>query len=492
MITWFSRIPDKYWAYLSLLFWGALSFMLLNKTSYGIDEGAARALLLVWSVVDNVVSPIVTSGLPDFRTVFFVPVGFLWTGNVLAAKIATILVMSGAVWAIYTWRQRSGNSESALLASGLLLISPLVIDQIDTISVAPYLLITFAFGAWADKIYRETPLAFGGMYFAQMFLCLISTTLHPAGFAYPLALMWAWYSNPVEKQQNYFLGGIIFSVLFALLLTLGWHHVEWFTNPIRSLSNLLSGLPASGDIGTFRWLAGIGISFILLLVIWKQAGDLWADLLGRILLAALVIGIMVGDDTWSVIVSTICLYWGFPLLLRTHTNSPRGFWGQRGVTLFLLVIISTSFMLADKVRYQKVIAGDLAPRDSLIKALVENTKNFSTEETEQNSLTKKPLLIASQWPGLTMLACRCGTFPLPPPAKDEQALLAMLQGVNYLIFDPRNPNNSSLSHNLSIMNAGKVETVALQEGGVIVEIKGGAPDETIKQNNMANPVIRKQ
>jgi hypothetical protein len=70
-----------------------------------------------------------------------------------------------------------------------------------------------------------------------------------------------------------------------------------------------------------------------------------------------------------------------------------------------------------------------------------------------------------------MLACQCDTLPLPPAAKDEQALFAMLRGVNYLIFDPRDPVNSSLSHNLALMNAGKVETVALQQGGVIVEIK---------------------
>src|ERR1700690_3493598 len=154
MNNWFSRIPNKYWAYLALVFWGLLSFLLLNKTPYGIDEGAARALFLFWSVVDDVVSPIVTTGLPDFRTIFLVPAGFLWSGNVLAAKITTIFVTSFAAWFIYAWRQRSGDSESALLASGLLLISPLVIDQIDTISVAPYLLTIFALGAWSDKIYR--------------------------------------------------------------------------------------------------------------------------------------------------------------------------------------------------------------------------------------------------------------------------------------------------------------------------------------------------
>ncbi len=476
----FSRIPDKYWAYLALAFWGTLSFLLLNKTSYGIDEGAARALLLVWSVVDDVVSPIVTSGLPDFRTIFFVPAGFLWTGNVLAAKISTIFVTAGAAWLIFTWRQRSGNSESALLATGLLLISPLVIDQIDTIAVAPFLLIIFVFGAWSDKIYREAPLAFGGMYFAQIFLCLISTTLHPAGLAYPLALLWTWYKYPVGKQHKYFFGGIIFAVLFALLLTLGWHQIEWITNPIRSLSSVFSGSPTNKDIGAFRWITGIGLSLILLLVIWKQAGDLFSDFLGRILLAAFVIGILVGDETWSTIALVICLYWGFPLLLWTRTNSSRGFWGQRGITLSLLFVISTSFMLSDKVRYQKVMGGELTPRDNLIKSLIENTKDYLNEETKQSSPPKKPLQIASQWPGLTMLACHCGTFPLPPPAKNEQELFAMLHGVNYLIFDPQNPANSLLSHHLSLMDAGKVETVALEEGGVIVEIKGLAPDKITK------------
>ena len=70
-----------------------------------------------------------------------------------------------------------------------------------------------------------------------------------------------------------------------------------------------------------------------------------------------------------------------------------------------------------------------------------------------------------------MLACRCDALPLPPAANDSESLLAMLRGVNYLIFDPRDPGNSSLARNLATMEAGKVETVALQKGGVIVEIK---------------------
>jgi hypothetical protein len=473
MNNWLSLIPQKYWAYLSLLLWGVLTFILLNKTVYGIDEGAAQALLLAWSVADNVVSSIVTLGLPDFRAVILAPVGYLWTGNVLAAKIATIIVMSGAAWAFHAWRRRSGDSEGALLATGMLLISPLVLDQIDAISVAPYLLITFALGVWSDQIYRESPQAFGGMYFAQLFLCLVSTTLHPAGMAYPLALLWSWYRNPLNrKQQSYFIGGIFLTVMLALILTLGWSHVEWFANPVKGLSGLLLGSADGAEVGALRWIAGTGMLFILLLVIWKQAGNLWADLLGRTLLAALVIGMLTGDDIFGIIALTTCLYWGMPLVLQKRTDSPGGFWKQRGLALLLLVVIATTFMNIDKAHYQKVLEGNLTPRDNLIKALVENIESTQVDEQRQKSPPEKPFRIASQWPARTMLACRCDTLPLPPSVKDEQALFTMLKGINYLIFDPRDLQNSSLSHNLALMGAGKVETIVLQQGGVIVEIKG--------------------
>lgn len=472
------RIPQKFWAVTALLLWGGLSFILLNKSPYGIDEGAARALLLVWSVTDDVVSPIVTLGLPDFRALFFAPVGYLWVGNIVAAKIFTLLVMSCAVWAIHRWRQHSGNSETALLASGLLLLSPLLINQIDTISVAPYLLFVFALGAWADQSYRASPQAFGGMYFFQILLCLVSVTLHPAGLAYPLALLWGWYKNPSDaKHKNHFFGGIIFVTVLALLLTLGWNNIDWFSNPVRSLSSLLTGPSSAKNIGIFGWISGTGILAILLLVIWKQAGDLWADILGRTLLIALILGVSTGDETWSIVALTICLYWGLPLLLPAGNNSSGGFLGQRGIVMALFFILSTAFMLADKTNYQTVLDGYLSPRDNLIKTLAEDRASFVSDEPAPSLPAKQPIRVASQWPGLTMLACRCDALPLPPPAKDSDALLAMLRGVNYLIFDPRDPKNISLARNLATMDAGKVETVALQQGGVIVAIKTPLPGQ---------------
>ena len=64
-----ARIPIQIKILLLFLFWGglALLFHLLRFDPYGIDEPAARALLLNWTVADHVVNPIVVFGLPDLR-----------------------------------------------------------------------------------------------------------------------------------------------------------------------------------------------------------------------------------------------------------------------------------------------------------------------------------------------------------------------------------------------------------------------------------------
>lgn len=473
-----TRIPNRYWAYLAFALWGVISFTLLHKTSYGLDEGAAHALLLVWSVSDNVVSPILTLGFPDLRTVFLAPAGILWTGNVLAAKVTTILAMSITAWALHAWKSREGDTEGALLATGLLLLSPLFLDQIDTISVSPYLLLVFVLGAWSNQIYRESKRAFGGMYFAQIFLCLASVTLHPAGFAYPLALLWTWHKKPIDQNhRNYIFSGIISATLVALVLTSGWSHIEWFSNPIRSLSSILLG-PATGeDFGTFHWLCGIGTLFILILVLWKQAKNLFADFLGLALLFALMISAFTGDDFFALAALATCLYWGIPLMLRKTASPHSGFWEQRGMVLLLIFVVATTFMVANKARFEMLQSGNLSPRDSIIKVMAEDSGLFLNDENSQNATEKKTIRIASQWPALTMLACRCDALPLPPNAKDSAALFAMLHGIDYLVFDPHDPMNDSLSHNLANMDAGKVETVTLQRGGVIVAVKKSIPPD---------------
>lgn len=472
MNDWISKVPQRYWAYLALSAWAIMCFALLHKTFYGIDEGAAQALLLVWSVVDGVVSPVVTLGFPDFRTVFFAPIGFLWPGSMVAAKVVTILLMSGAAWSLYRWRQQSGDTEGALLATGLLLVAPLMLDQIDVVSVAVYLLITFAWGAWLDRMYREAPVPFGGIYFTQLFLSFFSVTLHPAGLAYPLVLLWAWHKTPIDKKQRgYYLGGVGLVVALALLLTLGWRHVAWFDNPVKSLAAMLLGVSSGGEFGVSRWLSGVGGLFLLLVVIWKQAGSLLNDFLGRVLLAALAISVCVGDEIFAVMALVLCLYWGVPLLLGKGENITGGFWRQRGVAFSLIMVVSTMFMMNDRAHYEVVASDYLAPRDHFLKTFADDKDIFPGESAGKDSSRKKGLRVASQWPARTMLACRCDALPLPPNAQDSDALYAMLKGIDYVLFDPRKPANGELSRNLAMMGAGKAETIILESGGVVIEMK---------------------
>src|ERR1700690_1078168 len=125
---------------LVLLPWAALVGIALRTDAYGLTEEGAKALLLAWSIGDAVASAAFTLGAPDIRVILFLPLGFLWPGQVVAAKVLTLLAMAGAGIALYRWRARDDQAEAALLATGLLLIAPLTVDAINSLSAAPFLL----------------------------------------------------------------------------------------------------------------------------------------------------------------------------------------------------------------------------------------------------------------------------------------------------------------------------------------------------------------
>ena len=58
--TLLSRIPLRYWGYLSLSLWGVAILFLLRPDLYNLDEGSAKSLLLVWSIADQVAASVVT------------------------------------------------------------------------------------------------------------------------------------------------------------------------------------------------------------------------------------------------------------------------------------------------------------------------------------------------------------------------------------------------------------------------------------------------
>lgn len=488
--TLLSRIPSRYWGYFSLLLWGGIFLFILRTDAYNLDEGSSKSILLVWSIADQVAASVVTFGAPDLRALLFLPVAFLWTGNIFAVKVFTILVFAFSVWLLYLWNRRNFNAESALIASGLLIISPLILEQIDSLSSGIYLLPAFMLGTWLNAEYRTNPRPGGGWYFAQLLVCAFTVSLHPIGLAYPLSLLWSWHTNPLDqKQQKYFFIGISFTTLFTLFMFRGWNYVEWFPNPFKSLAISLLGSTFGGEISTTRWVIGGCMFAILVLVIARQFRNMWADFTGRTLLVGLIIGLASTDSAWGTISLCTILYFGAPLLLQLHQNrTGGGFVRQRGLAMLLIIILSSVFMRADRSHYGIRQSGFLTDDDQLIRILSEEADNARKIADEGNSTDNSPapLRVASQWPSRTMIACRCDTLPLPPAASDAQSQLTMLRSITHLLFDPRHPKNTALSRNLSALGGGIVETIALQPNGVILHFKNVTPPKKVENNAPKN------
>ena len=248
------KIPPRLWAYVAMAIWGGaiLWLGLMNFAPYGLDEGAAMALLLNWSVVDQVINPVTTYGGPDFRALLFIPLGLYWSGSMVAAKVFTLMVCFGAAMLLRNWvqqrqeRQALNGEEAALIATGLFLISPMLLGQADSMGVGPYLIAAFGLGWILDKRYRASEHTISSLYFVQTLLVAISVTLHPMGLAYPLALAWSWYKNPKpgpnpEKQKKQVWTGLALASGIILAMQTGWIALSWMANPFDSLSVAILG-----------------------------------------------------------------------------------------------------------------------------------------------------------------------------------------------------------------------------------------------------------
>ena len=498
------RIPNGFWALAILVLWGLGVVALLDRSPYGLDEATARAVLVLWSASDHVAAPVVTLSVPDFRALFLLPAGILFSGSLVAAKLATLLYLVAAVLLLFLRRRAQGDAETPLLASGLLLLSPLAINAIDRIAVGPYLLVTFLAGAWADESYRTHRLRFGGFFFAQLLFSIAAITLHPAGLAYPLVLLWSWLRNPPPEPQarsvipgrerTHVLIGLVVAMLLGLALAWGWPLQHWLANPVRALGADVFAFPRENlSMGATPWLRGALVAAALAAVVIGVRRSLREDRFAATLVVAAAIGLATGDSTFALVVFVLILYWGFPQLLRVHLGHAQGlatgFASQRGMAFAALLVLSTAFLVIDRGHYsnQRLGLQTLSPHDQLISALsdaVQAEQAKREKERRPGVMTavdraKASVKVASQWPGRTMIACGCSTLPLPPASRDLRAFAANLHGLDYVIFDPRTPQNRPLSQDFAMLGGSNSTTVALQEGGVVLRLAAartqGAP-----------------
>jgi len=472
------KIPPRLQALILMCLWGGavLWFGLIRLDAFGLDEGAAIALLLNWSISDSVVSTVIALGGPDFRALLFIPLGLYWSGSMIAAKVFALMISFAAAMVLYSWsKTRAGENdeETALIATGLFLVAPITLGLANSISTGPFLILLFGLGWILDEKYRTSEHAISSLYFIQTLLVAITITLHPIGLAYPLALAWHWYKYPKsDKQKKQVWAGIAIATGIILAMQTGWIALGWMENPLISLTYAILGNRTANpaDISS---LPGLIPAALLLVVVFKQVRALLNELFGTILLLALLIGLPVADNNWAMIALAVLLYCGIPLLIQANKSIGQhaGFVGQRGLVMLVLFITATLFMQADRGQAMQLANGLLSPEDELMRELV--------PEAAQAAKEKKAFLAASQWPARTMLVIRSDVLPLPPAAKDGPAQLAIMKNITHLIFNHNDPDNTGLTKNFREIT-GETETLTRMPDGVILKIRESASKSKMK------------
>lgn len=459
---------SRYWGWGALLVWGGtlLALGMLRFDPYGMDENTAYGLLMTWTVIDRMPNPLVLQGAPDLRALVFAPVSLYWPGSLIALKVFMGLVVFLAVTQLYRWVKAQGNAEVALIASGLLLIAPITLMQINAAGSGPILLAGFAIGLWVDKRQRNSGRQLGGWYFTQLLMTAILVSIHPAGLAYPLALAWQWWRDPISpahKKQMLF--GLGIATVVILLIRFGWPAMPWGSNPLVVLGDVIMGhIP--GDPRPKEWADGVIAAALIVAVLVFGRHTILNTLLGRMLGLAVIIGAVAADYGWAFLCMAFVLYIGTPLLITLNSKmGQNNFLGQRGLVTIVLFIATTTFMIGDRGYRASVINATLDPHDQIIKALASETQDF---EDEFNTI--------SQWPARTMLALKRPVLPMPPEVESHERLVEIIGKVAFVVFDPFEAENKSIRDHLANLS-NVTETLIQQPNGVIVKFKAHAPKE---------------
>lgn len=452
---------------------GLLILNLLRTDPYGIDENGARALLLTWTVWENVTTPIVTLGPPDLRALIFIPLGAYWPGSMVAAKVFTALLVFVTVFLFYRFVSKSVSDEVALLASGLMLIAPLTLLEINQLGAGPHLLLAFAVGLWAHHRYLDANRPLGGWYFLLLFLVLYAVSLHPAGLALPVALAWEWWRQPRDsRQQKHFFLGLGFATFVTLIFRFGWPGLTFLDNPLDPLTSLWVATlpdaiePTSRLFGLFSAILAVTVIVATWPIIVRE---LWA----RLLFMACLLGSIAADAGWALIVQALILFLGLTTLVQLSKSAGGGFARQRGAVLATVFITALVFMIGDKNFRAAIQREARSAQDQILYVLALDVANRDER-----------IPIASQWPARTLLATKQPAFPLPPSRIPD--LTGALKHVNYVIFDPFIAANQPIREAIA-QSSPIFETAMIEDRAVLIKVRGKSESPTTTDTATSEP-----
>ncbi len=436
---------------------------LFRYDSYGIEEAAALDLLMNWSIVHQIASPVAFFGVPDLRAILFIPLDMHWAGSLVAAKVYTMFFMFGTALLLYNWAESRHGSEASMIATALLLIAPITLMQTDAIGVGVYLLWAFAVAAIFDQLMHASERTAPSWLFLQMLMCAFAVSLHPMGLALPLVVIWRWLREPVERKKAHrMILSLIVATVIMLLLRWGWYGMDTAAaNPLTILADALIGSPllhAANSWGMGLIIADLGIAAIIATLL-IQKMDI--DSTSLMLIVASAIGALHADHAWVLIYWATTVYLGVPLLIKLNERIGwSGISGQRGLVLIVVMVLVVMATSAAKSTY--------AVRQMELKSDTDQVIAVLQREAEAAPIDQ--FIAASQWPARTLLVTRRDVLPLPPSNPDIQDFEAKIKGITHLAFNPKQKSMHDLARNMAALSH-KYETIALMPAGVVVKIK---------------------
>ena len=447
------RLSARHAALAGLVLAAAGWLAMFRYDAYGLEEAGAHALVLNWTIAHHVITPVAAYGFPDLRALVLAPLNLHWAGSLPAAKVWLMLLWFGCVLLVHAEMRRIFDDEAAMIAAGLLVVSPLAVHEADRIGAGIPLLLALAL---APVLWRRMQAAprLASVWMLLLWLDLaVAASVHPAGLGALVALAWHVRAQlkHERKIQLALAGGGILAIV-AVLAHLGWRGLAGPFSPLEALGALVLG-PRLIHPAPRAWAGSIPALLLLLLApfVWRQARrHLWPALLG----GAWLVGMAHPDPAWALLSAVLLLAFGTPALIAAHERLPgHGFMARRGGVLAAMFLVATGWMLLDKHYALAARAKARLDADRVIAALAR-----AMEGAPEDALA------ASAWPARSVLATRRAVLPLPPATDDPEAFRHSIQGIRYIAFDPY--QNRRLARILAMLPEWKTETL-LPEGVVL-------------------------
>jgi len=439
---------------LCLLAWAYLS--LFRYDNYGIEEGAAMAMLINWSIVHQIASPVAFFGIPDLRAILFVPLDMHWAGSIIAVKVFTMYILFGCALLMYRWSEKTHGGESSMMATVLLLIAPISLMQTDAIGSGIYLLFSFVIAGWLNQAIHDSNQTIPSWFFLLILTTALAISMHPMGVAIPLALGMDWLRNREDMTRSKrMIGTLVLTTLMMLLLLCGWYGTDETSNPLIVLSDSILGSPLLHHSGPGF---GILITALLFTITGISLFRRVSDPVSLILISASLIGFFQADHAWVFIVTATILYLGLPMLIELNERiGGRSLLGQRGILLLVVVFIATVSML--NMRQLNVVAKEhlKSPSDIIISVL-------EREAADSDA----PFIAASQWPARTILVCRRDVLPLPPASNDYADFRKKTKGLTHIAFNPQKEALHTLTRDAASLSD-IFKPIAIYPQGVVLK-----------------------